>query len=539
MMFRRTAGALAGIAVLAAAGCHRRETRVQSGDRTQTLYWGNGAEPQDLDPQIVTGVPEDHILTALLEGLVSEDPHDLHPVPGVAKSWDVSPDGLVYTFHLRADARWSNGRPVTAQDFVGSYRRILTPALAAQYAYMLYPVAGARAFNEGKLTDFSKVGFKALDARTLRVTLRHPTPYLLSLMNHYSWFPVYLPEIERAGGLTRRGTDWTRPGNFVGNGPFVLKAWEPNRVIVVDKSPTYWDRRHVRLNEIRFYPTESADTEDLMFRAGQLHVTDTVPLAKIPWYRKHDPAVLHSDPYLGVSFYRFNVTRPPLNDVRVRRALALAVDRESLVRDVLKGGQQPAYSFIPSVPTAGFVTRPWFHEDVAAARRLLAAAGYPGGRGFPKVELLYNTLEANRTIAEAIQQMWRRNLGIEVGLVNEEWKVYLDSERTMNYQIERAAWIADYIHPQTFADMWATGGGNNETGWSDPTYDRLLAEVGRMKTNAERNTIYHRLNRILMEQMPILPLYFYTRNHLVATSVHGYYPTLLDEHPWKYIYLKE
>ncbi|MDD2765473.1 MAG: peptide ABC transporter substrate-binding protein [Opitutaceae bacterium] len=539
MLFRSLAGRLLGAAVLSAtASCTRPASPVVEGDRRQILLWGNGAEPQDLDPQTVTGVPEHHILTALLEGLVSEDPVDLHPVPGVAERWEVSPDGLVYTFHLRAGARWSNGDPVTAQDFVRSYQRMLTPSFAAQYAYMFYYVAGAEDFNQGRLADFSRVGFQAPDARTLQVTLRHPTPFLLSVMNHYSWFPVHLPTIEKFGGRSRGGTNWTRPGNFVGNGPFVLQEWRPGQVITVTRSPTYWDRARVRLQEIRFYAVESSDTEERMFRSGELHVTDTVPLSKIDTYRREQPAALHRDPYLGTYFYRLNITRPPLNDRRVRRALALAIDRESLIRNVLHGGQQPAYSLIPSIPTAGFVAQPWLHGNVAEARQLLAAAGYPGGQGFPAVELLYNTLEDNRILAEAIQQMWRRNLGIEVRLVNQEWKVYLDSERTMNYQIDRAGWIADYIHPQSFAELWVTNGGNNNTGFSNAEYDRVLAAIASMKTNEERNAAYQRLDQILMEEVPVIPLYFYVRSHLVTPEVKGYHPTLLDNHPWKYLYLE-
>ncbi len=299
------------------------------------------------------------------------------------------------------------------------------------------------------------------------------------------------------------------------------------------------DRRQVRLQEIHFYSVESSETEEHMFRSGQLHVTDTVPLEKLGYYQRYAAADLRSGPYLGTSFYRLNLTRAPLNDRRVRRALALALDRESLIRDVLRSGQQPAFGSIPSIPALGFLARPWFHADPAEARRLLAAAGFPDGRGFPELELLYPTLEDNRVIAEAVQQMWRRNLGIRIRLVNQEWKVYLDSERTMNYQIERGGWIADYVDPQTFAELWATDGGNNLTGFSNAGYDRLLREVACAAAPAERNALFQQLEQVLMEEMPIIPVYFYTRNHLVAPSVHGCYPTLLDNHPWKYVYLEE
>src|SRR6266704_1280057 len=223
------------------SGCTPPPTRVSYGDREQVLFRGNGAEPQDVDPQIVTGVPEDHIITALFEGLVSEDPHDLHPVPGVAESWDVSKDARTYTFHLRKTARWSNGDRVTARDFVRAYQRMLMPSLAAEYAYMLYVVTNAEAFNKGQITDFSRVGFQALDESTLPVQLNSPASYFLSLINHYSWFPVPVSVIGRCGPIDQRGNRWTRPENFVGNGPFVLTHWRINDVLVVKKTPTYWN----------------------------------------------------------------------------------------------------------------------------------------------------------------------------------------------------------------------------------------------------------------------------------------------------------
>jgi oligopeptide transport system substrate-binding protein len=518
-------------------GCSRRETRVEIGDREQILLKGNGGEPAELDPHIVTGVTEYHILMALLEGLVSEDPHDLHPVPGVAERWDVSPDGKVYTFHLRTNARWSNGKPVTARDFWESYKRILTPSLASEYSYMHYVVKNARAYNEGRITDFNEVGYKVLDDHTFQVTLENPTPYFLSLLLHHSWFPVHLPTVARYGNPYERGNKWTRAGRFVGNGAFVLTKWRVNDVIVVKKSPTYWDRDRVRLNEIRFYPIENDETEERAFRAGQLHITETLPLTKLDFYRQHYPDLLHIEPYLGTYFYRFNVTRPPFTDKRVRRALALAIDRESLVTNVLRGGQLPAYCLTPP-GTAGYTCRTHLRENVAEAKRLMAEAGYPDGKNFPYVELLYNTAEGHRIIAETIQQMWKKNLGIEVRLVNQEWKVYLDSERTLNYQVDRASWIGDYVDPNTFLDMFVTGGGNNRTGWSNHEYDRLIAEAARTPDEARRFEVFQRAEAILLDELPIMPIYFYTHVYARRPEVKGWYPTILDNHPYKYVYLE-
>ena len=522
---------------LSVAGCSRRETRVEIADREQVLLKGNGTEPQELDPYLVTGVPEDHILLSLFEGLVTEDPVDLHPVPGVAKSWEISPDGKVYTFHLREDAKWSNGDPITARDFLESYKRMLAPSLAAEYSYMHFVVKNAEAYNGGKITDFNQVGYKALDDQTLQITLENSTPYFLSLATHMSWYPVHLPTIRKYGDPYLRGSKWTRPGRFVGNGAFVLSKWRVNDVIVVKKSPTYWDRDRVRLNEIHFLPIESDDTEERAFRAGQLHVTQTLPLTKMDLYRKNYPNLLHIDPFLGTYFYDINVTKPPLNDKRVRRALALSIDRESIVTDVTRGGQLPAF-FLTPPGTAGYTCRTLIHEDLAEAKRLLAEAGYPDGKGLPPIELLYNTLEAHRIIAETIQQMWKKNLGIDVQLVNQEWKVYLDSQRTLNYQISRASWIGDYNDPNTFLDMWTTGNGNNRTGWSNSEYDRLIAEAARTTDLKQRLEVFQKAEALLLDEAPMIPIYFYTLTTARRPELKGWYPTILDHHPYKYVYLE-
>lgn len=505
----------------AAAGAHRKVLRV-----------GNGAEPQDLDPQIVTGSPEHRLASTFFEGLVNEDPQ-LNIIPGVAEKWDISDDGLVYTFHLRHDARWSNGRPITADDFIQSYKRMLTPALAAEYSYMLWHVVGAEDYNKGRLTDFSKTGFKALDPYTLQLTLHQRTPFLLHAMNHESWYPVPIEVIKKFGGLDKQSTAWTRPENFVGNGPYVLKSWRPNQMIVAERSPTYWDRDHVKIDEIDLYPVELADTEERMFRTGQLDITYEMPLSKIALYQKEHPKELRIDPYNGVYFYRFNVKRKPFDDVRVRRALALAIDREQIVRDVTRAGELPAYSLVPP-NVNGYTSRNHLHEDVAEAQRLLADAGYPGGRGFPPVELLYNTLEKHRIIAEALQQMWRKNLGIEITLFNQEWKVYMDAQHTHNFQIQRAGWIADYVDPHVYFDLWETGNLNNDTGWGDPEYDRLLHSALNAPNDHDRYEIYQRMEKIFLDQMPVMPIYFYTYARLVNPRVKGFITTPLDNFPWKY-----
>ncbi len=543
-MFRPFSAALALATIALLAGCGRpapaTDTRAAAESRPappQIWRVGNGAEPQDLDPQAVTGIPEHKIIMGLFEGLLAEDPQDGHPVPGLAESWEISADGLVYTFHLRPNLQWSNGDPLTADDFVQSYRRALTPAFASEYSYLLWFMVGAEDYNAGRLADFSRVGVKALDDRTLRVTLHHRTPFLLNLIaSHYTWDVVPVKVIARFGPLDRKGGGWTRPGNLVSCGPFVLKEWTPNQRIVIARNPRYWDAAHVRLDEIHFFPVEEPATEERMFRTGQLDMTNELPQPKLDSYRREHADVLRIEPYLGLYFYRFNVTKPPFNDVRVRRALSLAIDRESLVQNVLRGGQAPAYAV--SYPgTAGYTPAARLTGTLADAQRLLAEAGFPGGRGFPTAELMYNTSENHRQLAEAIQAMWRRNLGIEVTLVNQEWKVYLDSQVTLNYQLQRGGWIADYVDPHVFLEIWTTGNTNNNTGWSNAHYDRLCAQAIAAQDQATRYAIYQRMDAILVDELPVLPIYYYTRVHAISPRVKGYYPTLLDNHPYKHIYL--
>jgi oligopeptide transport system substrate-binding protein len=294
----------------------------------------------------------------------------------------------------------------------------------------------------------------------------------------------------------------------------------------------------VKLDQIIFLPIEEPATEERMFRTGQIDMTYELPQSKVDTYRREYPQALRVDPYLGTYFYRFNVSRPPFNDKRVRQALSLAIDRESLVKNVLRGNQQPQYAI--SYPgTAGYTPRARLQGTVADAQRLLAEAGFPGGKGFPSVEVLYNTSDNHRQVAEAIQAMWRTNLGIEVKLVNQEWKVYLDNQHTQNYQIQRGGWIADYVDPHVFLEIWTTGNGNNDTRWSNADYDRLFAQAIAAKDDHERYEIYQKMDAILVDELPVMPIFYYTRVHALSPRVKGYYPTLLDNHPYKYIYLQD
>ncbi len=336
--------------------------------------------------------------------------------------------------------------------------------------------------------------------------------------------------------MDQRGSRWTRTGNYVGNGPFVLKEWKPNQIITVEKSPTYWDADKIKLHAINFYPIESADTEERTFRAGQLHITSTLPTGKVDTYRKEHPEFLHTDPWLAVYFYRFNVNKPPLDDVRVRRALAMSIDREAIVKDILRAGQQPALNFVP--PGIGYHPVDKIVEDVPAAQKLLAEAGFPDGKGFPVTELVFNTNEAHRSVAEALQSMWRKNLHIGITLRNEEAKVLEQTTRQGDYQIARYAWTGDYLDPSTFLSLMISDGGNNQTGWKNPEYDQLIQLAGRTGDPGTREKIFQQAERTLLSEMPIMPIYFYTRVNLRRTNIDGWYSNLLDIHNAKGVSLK-
>jgi len=497
-----------------------------------------GSEPRTLDPQQAQGVTEHHIIMALLEGLVAPSMDDqAKVVPGMAERWEHNDDASVWTFHIGADRKWSNGDAVTAQDFVFSFKRMLTPAFGAEYAEEMFVLKGAEDYYDGKITDFDQVGVKAVDDRTLRLALVGPTPYLLTLLEHDAFTPVNPRTILKFGNIDTRDSKWTRPENYVGNGPFVMKSWHPNDVIEVVRNPLYWDAANVKLNGINFYSIENVDTQERAFQAGQLHKTDQVPSDKMPYYRREHPELLRIDPYEGVYFYRVNVDRKPLDNQKVRLALNLSIDRDAIVKNILRQGQKPATGYTP--PGMGdYQPLNKISYDPVRARQLLAEAGYPDGKGFPTFTIHFNTYEMHRTIAEAIQQMWKENLNINVTLENQEWKVYLDTQNHKNYDISRSAWIGDYMDPVTFLSMWTTGNGNNNTNWGNPKFDALIEEAARTGDPAKRLGILHDAEELLLTDLPIILVYWYTNPYLLQPSVENWYPLALGNHNYKFIDLK-
>lgn len=524
-----------GLIVLLLAGCSGTNAPVHGGEHF--LRTGNRSEMQSLDPHVVTGIAEFRALGALFEGLAALDPATMTPVPAAASSWEISDDARVYTFHLRENAKWSNGEPVTARDFVYAWKRMLTPSVASEYAYLLHCLKNARDFNEGVTTDFTEVGAKALDDYTLEVTLENPTPYFLSMQIHYSWFPVSQSVLEKFGATEKRGTDWTRTGNHVGNGAYRLREWSPGELLVVERNPFYWDAENVKLDGVEFYPISNEQTEERSFAVGDLDMTYSIPMHRIAYYAREKPEVLQLHSYVQTYFYRFNTTRPPFDDARVRRAFGLAIDREALAANVMKAGEKPARFYTPP-DTAGYTCRTEVKDDPEAARSLLAEAGYPNGEGLPPVSLLYNTSDLDRTVSEAVQHMWQKELNVSVELMNQDYKVYLDSMSRLDYSICRSTWLADVLDPINFLECFLSGQGNNRTGWANETFDARIRAAYAEPDAEKRRALLQEAEAVLLEEAPLTPVCFMTQRYLQSPKVGGMQPNLLGYIRWQDLYWK-
>jgi oligopeptide transport system substrate-binding protein len=465
------------------AGCAKRDA---SAGAAGLLRIAQRNEPATLDPQLATLPDEFFIIRALGEGLVTPNPSGGAPLPAAAARWEAGADAQTWTFHLDPAAAWSNGDPVTAHDFVAMIRRAQDPATAAPKAELFQVVRAAT----------------ARDDRTLIITLTRPMPDLPALAASGPWIPVH------PATLQQYGKDWTRPGRFIGNGRFTLAEWSPNQRIVVQKNPRHHDAAATRLNRIEFLAFDNGDTEERAFRAGQVEVTMAVPTAKLDTYRGAEPPVLHTVPLHETRFLVVNLNRAPLNDPRVRRALSLALDRDALVTKVLKAGQQPALTFVPA-GLGGHRSDARLHEDVAAARALLAEAGFPEGRGFPKLEL--STWPVSAVQLEAIQQMWRERLGITVTLLQHEARTHLAALATGDFDLGLYTAIPDYDSAADLLERFTSGNANNYPRWQDADYDRLVA-AGRLAEAESR----------LLEALPVIPLYFNTKNFLLRPTVRGW-----------------
>jgi oligopeptide transport system substrate-binding protein len=531
-----TAGLLAVALTALLTACGQGESNVAKGNREGVLHFGNGTEPQSLDPHVMSGSPEVNIARALFEGLVTRNPITLELDPGAAERWETSADGKVLTFYLNRAARWSNGDPVTAEDFAWSLRRSLNPKMGNQVAYQLYSIVGAQAYAEGK-KDASALGVEVMDQHTLRITLNNPNPFFLGTMGTYPAYPVHRATVEAHGKATDRYSGWTRPENFVGNGPFELSEWKLQRRVVVTKSETYWDADNVALNGVVFHPVEKATAEEKMFRVGQLHHTQLVPLSKIPGYRKYPDSPYRQAPFQGSYYLMFNVERAPVDDLRVRQALALAIDREALVNKVLQGTELGHNALIPA-GTPGYTSPDILGHDPDRARALLAEAGFPNGKGWPGIEYLFNTSENHRQIAVTLQQMWKEELNIDVSLVNLEWKVFLDTTDNGDFTLARRGWVVTNMDPASFLNTFTSDSGVNNSRFSNARYDEIMLELAPAAADTTtRLALLQEAETLLLQNVPLVPLYTYNSKHLVQPSVKGAPPNLFDIQSFKYISL--
>ncbi len=499
----------------------------------QVLHVGNGAELQTLDPHRAEDTASFNVHLDIYEGLVNQAPNgDL--VPGVATEWSISEDGKTYVLNLRREARWSNGDPVTAHDFVFSLRRAVDPKTVSVYSYILSPIQNADEITAGKRPP-EELGARAIDDHTLEITLANPTPYFLQLLAHSMAFPVHRATLEA------HGDQWTRPGNLVGNGAFMLDEWVVQSHVKVVRNPYYWDNANTKLEEVWFHATEDQTAELQRFRARELDMTEIIPAAQIGFLRENLADELIIAPYLGSYYYGFNVTRPPFKDnPKLRRALALAVNRDIITKQILIG-QAPSFGFVP--PIAGYTQQQmpeasWTQvEREAEAKRLYAEAGY-GPDNPLRTEIMYNTQEDHRRVAVAIASMWRQTLGVEAEILNQEWKVFIDTRnQKKDTQVYRQGWIGDYEDPFTYLEILRSTAGQNDTGYSNPEYDRIVAASQSVSEPHARMELLQEAERLMLADLPILPLYIYVRPRLVQRWVGGYASNIMDRHPHRHMYV--
>lgn len=506
---------------------------VRDATERKILLMGIGSDPESLDPQLISGVTANNVARALFECLTVPDPKTLAPLPGVAERWDISPDQKTYTFYLRQNAKWSNGDPVTAADFVFAYKRALTPTLAATVTPLFFIIHNAEAYYKKPKLGFENVGVKALDNHTLQLTLENPNDRFLHRLMHPAFGPLNEAILRKHGPIDRRDNVWARVGNCVCNGPFMLQSRKIGNKIIVVKNPHYYNADHVALRAIHFLTIPNPNTEERLFRDGQMHITENVPFPHImTYYNQHSP-YLKINAYLGTFYYIFNVQHKPFDDPRVRRALSLALERSKINgADRVPCKNKPAYNLIPENTGGYYHSEHKIVENVAEAQKLLAEAGYPNGQNFPHVTLLFNTGDGQRFMAEAAQEMWKRNLNINVNLLNQEWKVLLASRREGQFDIIRGQWVADYDDPDTFLEQWTSTSHGNYSRWGDTTFDAQLFEAQRTYDPAKKYALFQACEGLLMRAMPCMPIHSSNSSHLVHTSVQGWHPNLLDWHPY-------
>ena len=487
------------------------------------IVFNLAVEPQTIDPVRNNAVDGSNVIFNLFDGLVRIGFDDA-PEPGCAERWEVSEDGMTWTFHLRKGLKWSDGKPLTAEDFRYGLLRLLDARNASPNAYMAYFLKNGEAFFNGKAGS-EDVGIDVPDDATLRLRLENPAPLMLDCLSFYAFAPA------RADVVEQDPRGWTtKPESLVSNGPFVLSEWKHNSELTLTKNPNYWDADNVKIDKVRMVMITDSNTALAAFKAGKVDLLDRIPPQMTPQLIESGEAKVA--PALGTAFCVFNVVRAPFDDPRVRKAFTLAIDRRTMVEKVTLGGQKPAAAFIPyGIPGAGS-DRDFRAEggtflperaDPEAAKKLLAEAGYPDGKGFPKVAYKYNLSSTNKAIAEALQAMWKQNLGVEVELANEEWKVFLNTREQGDFQIARHAYVTIFFDAGSLLEGWVTGSPKNVARYSDPEYDALIRDSLKQMDRSKRMEDMHRAEAILMRDLPVLPLYFYSTPYMQSARVKGIY----------------
>ena len=528
--------ALAGGAALAGAGAwalRQPSENIQSKiPDARTFRRGNGAEPQSLDPTISTGIQDDGINGDLMMGLTTEDPQ-AHPIPGMAERWTTSPDGLTWTFFLR-EALWSDGVPVTAEDFVFAWRRMLDPATAAPYAYFLYVVKNAALINAGKM-PLNALGVYARDARRFEVRLEHPAPYMVEMLMHHSTYP--LPRHV----VTAKGREWARPGNHVGNGAFKLTRWRPNDHVLAEKNLQFFDAANVALERVFYYPTDDYGAALQRMRAGELDIQSRLPALRIDWIRANMPETINDEPQLIIEYIQVNHARPPFGDIRVREAINLALNREAIVQRIRRVGDVPAYALVP--PTTAnypkgaefsFKSMP-YPARLERARALMRAAGFNENNMLKTTYMIRNTAPGiHRSVAAAIQQMWAQAF-INVTILPTDFQVFLAQTRNHDFDLIEAGWVADFNDAATFLELLQTGGGNNDGQYSSPAFDGMLAAAQRDRDLVSRGQKLAAAEAIALKEHAIMPLYFTASTTLVWPYVKGWGNNGVEKHRSRWI----
>ncbi len=536
------------VSTTALTGCGKKEKNNtgKQGNTTDTAKGLTidvhvGPEPETIDPSINATIDGATYINHVFEGLMKLDPNGSF-VEGMAESYKVSDDNLVYTFKLRDNAKWSDGTPLTADAFVYSWQRLVDPATASQYNYIIDMVKNAKEIMAGKM-DKSKLGIKALDEKTVEITLAVATPYFLEICAFPSTFPL------REDIVSANPDTWTQDAStYIGNGPYILEGWEHQSMITMKKNPNYYDVDKLGPDTINFHLMEDKNTILASYENGEILFGDDLPSEEID--RMKDKG-LYIEDQLGTYFLCINVQNDALKDANVRKALSLAIDRNYIVNSVAKGGQRPADTFVPTglydiEKTTQFhdVAKKWYSVDpadyeanVKEAKKLLADAGYPDGKGFPSIEIMINP--GHESIAEAVIYMWQQELGINATVSSQDWAVFTDTRRRGDYQIARHGWLADYNDPISFLDMWVTNGGNNDAKYSNPEYDALVAKIKASSDRKERIDLMHQAEDVLAKDMPIIPLYFYTDLYLKSDKLEGFFTSPLGFKFFKFASVKE